>query len=1223
MATQQRSHKLPRIGAATAITVAGGTVMIGGQPVVAADLVVTTDSGVFDGTGGDPDGADDELSLADAVYAANQTPDLDTITFAIPGPGPHVIDVAGALPWIMEDLVITGPGADQLTLTNSNGSAIYVYNEADVTLSGFTISAPALGGVPAMGIDVVEGGITTIRDVDIDQVDRGVWVENSGAAVFEVIIENVTVDDASTFAVDIGDAQMLSVDGLTITNSTAGVFLLATATASITGLDVTGGLSGLYASHVDDLDLDGATIDGATTSAVFALDTADTAISGVTITGGNNGVVVDSTAPGVGVVAVSDSVFSGQAGTSIDVNQIAELDVDTTTIDTPGAVGVDASTVTTLTITESDVTESHEAAVRLVNVDSADLADVTAVRTLGGLAANAGAVFGNGVASFDLADVTVSGATGGAVVVAGSGTVTATGLELTGNDNGVRLKGPGGSVTDSVISGNTFAGMTTSTGTETLSITNTEISDNGTVGVYLADTGPMEADGVTIERNGLVDASPLGGVHFAGDATPDVSRIVNSTISGNEGGLGGGVSVDDSDSIVLLHTVTLEGNSAPFGDALAIRGDVDGGGEINVGNSSITGHTGVASELFASQNGLIQMYGSTIDANAGSSVVESVGDGDVAVQLSEITSNDASASLIRASGGAVDIDTSTVTDNTARTLVEAEGSGAVNVTQSTLTQNTAVDALVAADTSGAVELAFATVTDNSLTDAASTVFEHDGSGVFQVDSSILAGNTVLGWVDAPLAAPDPEVDYSLIPVVSGSDVDGANNIVTDDPELGPLQNNDGPTPTMLPDKGSPAIDAANPTPPDPPSSDQRGLEREVNGRSDIGSVERQLSPFVIGLPPARVLETRTGPTYKTIDGEDEGIGRRTNGQETMLQIAGRAGVPADAEAVVINVTGVDPDGVGFVTVHPCLVNPPLASSLNFRGDVDSGNEIVAELTADGKLCLFNRGVTDLVVDVVGYVPNDSRYSPVGPARLLDTRDTGATIDGLFEKGGTRLSDTELELDVAGRGGVSSDATAVVINVTAVKPTGIGYVTVHPCLPTEPNAASLNFEAGVNRGNEIVAELDDDGKLCLYTWGSAELIVDVVGQLTDENTYDTVPPARLYETRSAPNGTIDDRQEDQGRLDAREVVTVEAAGRAGVPADAKGVVVNTTAIRTANRGFLTVWDCTGTMPLAASLNYTTGEIVGNELVVELNADGEFCVFSNRATDLTVDVVGYLS
>jgi len=57
--------------------------------------------------------------------------------------------------------------------------------------------------------------------------------------------------------------------------------------------------------------------------------------------------------------------------------------------------------------------------------------------------------------------------------------------------------------------------------------------------------------------------------------------------------------------------------------------------------------------------------------------------------------------------------------------------------------------------------------------------------------------------------------------------------------LGPLQNNGGPTPTMLPQQGSPVIDAGDPNFTPPPATDQRGFARVANGRIDIGSVEVQ------------------------------------------------------------------------------------------------------------------------------------------------------------------------------------------------------------------------------------------------------------------------------------------------------------------------------------------------------------------------------------------------
>ena len=58
-----------------------------------------------------------------------------------------------------------------------------------------------------------------------------------------------------------------------------------------------------------------------------------------------------------------------------------------------------------------------------------------------------------------------------------------------------------------------------------------------------------------------------------------------------------------------------------------------------------------------------------------------------------------------------------------------------------------------------------------------------------------------------------------------------------DPQLGPLQNNGGPTQTHKPGSGSPAIDAVAKGLP----SDQRGVRRPQGSNFDIGAVEVQVN----------------------------------------------------------------------------------------------------------------------------------------------------------------------------------------------------------------------------------------------------------------------------------------------------------------------------------------------------------------------------------------------
>jgi hypothetical protein len=78
-----------------------------------------------------------------------------------------------------------------------------------------------------------------------------------------------------------------------------------------------------------------------------------------------------------------------------------------------------------------------------------------------------------------------------------------------------------------------------------------------------------------------------------------------------------------------------------------------------------------------------------------------------------------------------------------------------------------------------------------------------------------------------------------------------------DPLLGPLQDNGGPTQTMALLPGSPAIDAGDPNPTDPPMWDQRGpgFPRIVNGRIDIGAYEVQATGVPTPVPYLVLLVT--------------------------------------------------------------------------------------------------------------------------------------------------------------------------------------------------------------------------------------------------------------------------------------------------------------------------------------------------------------------------------
>ena len=90
------------------------------------------------------------------------------------------------------------------------------------------------------------------------------------------------------------------------------------------------------------------------------------------------------------------------------------------------------------------------------------------------------------------------------------------------------------------------------------------------------------------------------------------------------------------------------------------------------------------------------------------------------------------------------------------------------------------------------------------------------------------------------------------------------------------------------------------------------------------------------------------------------------GTELTLSVAGLAGVPSDAAAVVLNVTAVDPTTQTHLTVFPSGV-PPVVSDLNPNPVGVSTNMVVATVSASGTIELYNyAGTVNVVVDCEGW-----------------------------------------------------------------------------------------------------------------------------------------------------------------------------------------------------------------------------------------------------------------
>ncbi len=246
---------------------------------------------------------------------------------------------------------------------------------------------------------------------------------------------------------------------------------------------------------------------------------------------------------------------------------------------------------------------------------------------------------------------------------------------------------------------------------------------------------------------------------------------------------------------------------------------------------------------------------------------------------------------------------------------------------------------------------------------------------------------------------------------------------------------------------------------------------------------------------------------------------------------------------------------------------------------------------------------------------------VEPARLLDTRPSGSTVDGQFLGAGKLVGGQFTKVKIAGRGGVAADAVGVELNITAIQNEGRGFATLYPCTATPPTASSLNYTPGVNIANATTVALNANGEVCVFSNVTAHYALDVLAYVPAGSDLVTVEPSRLLDTR--PTGsTVDGQFLGAGKLVGGQFTKVKIAGRGGVAADAVGVELNITAIQNEGRGFATLYPCTATPPTASSLNYTPGVNIANATTVALNANGEVCVFSNVTAHYALDVLAYV-
>lgn len=387
-------------------------------------------------------------------------------------------------------------------------------------------------------------------------------------------------------------------------------------------------------------------------------------------------------------------------------------------------------------------------------------------------------------------------------------------------------------------------------------------------------------------------------------------------------------------------------------------------------------------------------------------------------------------------------------------------------------------------------------------------------------------------------------------------------------------------------------------------------------------LDQNLGP-VATVPPTEVGEYMPLPEpVRLLDTRDPASKLGPADTKDIVTTANSSGVPVDALAVVVNVTGVAPSAWTFLSLYPKGGDRPVVSNLNPRELDTVANLATVKVGADDSITLYNEvGSTDAVVDVVGYYAPDNAAAGGGrfgalptPQRVYDSREDG---EAKLAEGETRTVDlTTLNPGFSG-------IDAVVVNVTVTNPTKGGYLTLFPeGVTTVPTASNLNFTAEQTVANLAVVTLTA-GKLKVYNpAGTTDVVIDLMGSFTadpgDGSTagrFVSIDPTRAYDSRDAGSRLGEDTTRDVNLIWLTEKYPFEYAS----------VVANMTAVDTTELSYLTAFPADAPeTPFVSNLNFKAGDVRPNQIVAGTDDDG-FTSFYNAKgqTNLVLDVAGFFT
>jgi hypothetical protein len=370
-------------------------------------------------------------------------------------------------------------------------------------------------------------------------------------------------------------------------------------------------------------------------------------------------------------------------------------------------------------------------------------------------------------------------------------------------------------------------------------------------------------------------------------------------------------------------------------------------------------------------------------------------------------------------------------------------------------------------------------------------------------------------------------------------------------------------------------------------------------------------------PPMRIADTRSGATDPSTYA---GMTLSPGGQLTVTM---PSSVPANATAVVAQLTAVNPSGDGYLSAFPAGSSSTGTANVLFtKGQTAVGNLVTVALGTGNAVTILNGaggpapGNTDFTLDLYGYyAPTSSSsgdpFTPVTPARVFDTRSgsgypgAGSTLTG---------AGATVTIPIAGVGGVSSSAVAVDVNIAVTNTTATSYIECYPTgSPPSPSTPSVNqnWNKGETLSTQVVLGLSGGSITCMNAAGNVDLTADVDGYYTAPGTtgelFHPMTPTRVLDTR--PAGVA---------VGSSTPLTI-------TPSTAGAAVLNITDIASGGN-YLTAYPAGAAVPTAANVNYFAGDpssTLSNGAYVATSSGTIDIYDATSPANIVVDEFGYFA